>query len=103
MQRRVFERIPVEITVRFYCYNHDYSGTVTNLSENGMYICTNNMCFPFDSEFKIVIPIKAEMLNIPVKVRRITKTSDRYDGIGVEVLSPPQKYLDFVSNIRSKL
>ncbi|MBI4683198.1 MAG: PilZ domain-containing protein [Nitrospirae bacterium] len=103
MQRRVFERIPVELTVRFYCYDNDYSGTVTNISENGMYICTNNMCFPFSPEFKIVIPLKAEMLNIPVKVRRITKTSDRYDGIGVEIMNPPRNYLDFVGEIRAKL
>jgi c-di-GMP-binding flagellar brake protein YcgR len=103
MQRRAFERIPASITVKFYCDNMDYSGTVTNLSENGMFICIRDICFPFDSKFEVVIHLHDKVLNIPVKVSRITKTIDAYDGIGVELLYPPKNYLEFVDSLRASL
>ncbi len=103
MQKRSFERIPASINVKFYCDNRDYSGTVKNLSENGMFISTQDMCFPFDTKFEVVIPLEEDVLNIPVKVSRITKTSDCYDGIAVELLSPPKDYLKFIKCLRSAL
>jgi hypothetical protein len=103
MQRRAFERIPVNIYVRFCCGNDDYNGTVSNLSEKGMFIRTCNMCFPFDSEFNLFLPLEDELLNLPVKVRRITKTDDRYDGIGIELLNLPQRYLDYIESLRKNV
>jgi hypothetical protein len=103
MQRRAFERIPLHISVRFSCGNDEYNGTVSNLSEKGMFISACNMCFPFDSEFKLVFPVEAELLTLQVRVRRITKTADRYDGIGVELLNLPQRYLDYIKNLRENV
>ena len=100
MQRRTFERIPVSIQARCYCDNYDYSGTVTNLSEKGMYISVDDMCFPFNCQFQVSFSMGSEMLNIPVNVRRIVKTSDQYDGIGVEVIEPPQLYSEFIGRLR---
>ncbi|MEW6599469.1 MAG: PilZ domain-containing protein [Nitrospirota bacterium] len=100
MHRRAFERVPVNITVRFCCGNDDCNGTVSDLSEKGMFICTENMCFPFNSEFKLAFPLGDEILNLSVKVRRITKTADRYDGIGIELLSLPKGYLDYIETLR---
>jgi hypothetical protein len=103
MQRRAFERMPVNIKIKFYCNNMDYVGVVMNLSENGMFISTREMSFPFDSEFEIVFPLEEEMLIIPVKITGITKKSDHYDGIGVKLLNPPQRYLEFVANLKNTL
>lgn len=90
----------VNISVRFSCSNDEYNGTVSNLSEKGMFICTDKMCFPFDSEFNLIFPVEDQLLNLPVKVCRITKTADRYDGIGIELLNLPQTYLDYVGSLR---
>jgi hypothetical protein len=100
MQKRTSERKPSNINIKFSCDNVDYTGTVTNLSENGMFIKTRDMCFPFNSTFEIIIPLEEELLNLPVKVSRITKTNDSYDGIGVELLDPPRNYLEFAKSFR---
>ena len=100
MQKRTSERKPSNINIKFSCDNADYSGTVINLSKNGMFIKTRDMCFPFNSTFEIIIPLEKEVLNLPVKVSRITKTNDTYDGIGVELLDPPRNYLEFVKSFR---
>lgn len=101
MQRRSFERVPANIKVRFYCCNTDYSGTVTDLSENGMFISMNKMIFPFDSKIDIIIPIEKKLLKVPVKVIRMTKSENVFNGIGVEILVSQQEYLEMVSKHRS--
>ncbi len=103
MSRRSFERIPTSINVEFFCEDRGCSGTVKNLSENGMFISTRDMCFPFDTKFEVHIPVEESVLSIPVKVSRITKTSDSYDGIAVELLNPPRDYLRFIEFLRTSL
>jgi len=102
MQNRAFERISADLQANFFCGNTMYSGTVTNLSENGMFVKTR-MCFPFDSNLELLIPLKEEVLKVPIKVSRIEKTEDFYDGMGVEVLSPCQNYSEFVNRLKSTL
>ncbi len=99
MQKRSFDRIFTNLDVRYFCGSIIHNGTVTNLSEKGMFIRTR-MDFPFDSIFDLLIPLDEEVLHVPVKVRRIVKTDNFYDGIGVELLNPPQNYLKFVNNLK---
>lgn len=99
MERRCFKRIPVRIDFR--CFQRDCFGTIVNLSENGMFINSNKIDFPFESQFTIFIPFKDESLNVRVKVNRLNKSHGYYDGIGVELVNPPQNYLNFVSYLRS--
>ena len=103
MQRRAAERIPANITVRFYCNDVDCSGTVTNISERGMFIYTSDMLFPFSSEFTIALPTDTGLCSLDAKVCRITKTADSYDGIAVELRDPPRNYLEFVNKLSDKL
>ncbi len=100
MQRRAFERIPTNLQTTFLSDNTSYTGTVTDLSENGMFINTR-VDFPFNSRLEIRIPLKEEILKVPVKVSRIKKTDDFYDGMGVELLNPPPNYLEFVNRLKS--
>jgi hypothetical protein len=101
MERRTLQRLPVNLKVEFYCNHREYFGTVTNLSEDGMFITTKEMSFPFNSEFEVFLPLSEDMLNIHVKVQRITKSGDRYDGIGVALVEPSEKYREYVSSLRS--
>lgn len=94
--QREFERVPSNFKVRFSCYHTDYTGTVTNVSENGMFIRTGKMSFPFSSTLEIMIHLKHQMIKVPVKVRRMTKSRDHYDGLAVKLLDTPRDYIDLV-------
>lgn len=95
MEKRASQRVPV--TLEFHCFDTEYFGTVTNLSEKGMFIKSQKICFPLMLQFEISIPVEQEMLNIPVKVNRMIKSNGYYDGMGVELLEQPQKYLEFIN------
>jgi hypothetical protein len=89
------------LKVRFRNCNTTYSGIVRNLSKNGLLINVKEMCFPFESEFEILMYVHNDILNIPVKLLRIQMSPHGYDGLGVELIDPPQKYIDFIERIRS--
>ena len=100
MHKRAFERIFVtNIEVKFSCCNENYTGKITNISENGMFIRTE--CnFPFEPRFEVLIPRKEGGLKVPVKVARMIKTKNFYDGFGVEVLEQPDEYLEFINSLK---
>jgi hypothetical protein len=91
MQRRASDRIPSNFTVRFSCCN----------SEDGMFITTNRMSFPFDSELEILVDAGSEILRVPVRVMRIIKSRDYYDCLGVKIPAPSQNYIGFVKSLKS--
>ncbi len=99
MQRRAHERIPVEFKIRYFCGDTPCSGTVKNLSESGMYIDTA-IDFPFDSNFELVLPMDDEVMKISAKIKRVVKSGSVYKGMGVELLDPPENYIQFVNNLR---
>lgn len=98
MGRRFSDRINVNID--FYCHDLECFGTILNLSGNGMLISSNNINFPIKSEFNINIPLQKEEVEIGVKVIRILKTHGYSDGMGVEIINPPDKYMSFVTDLR---
>lgn len=105
MEKRAYERLFVKLQSRIFYGNMVYSGTVTNISEDGMFINTK-ISFPVDSMFVIAVLQNGETLKISVKVKRISK-SYNYDtgtedhGIGVMLISPPHDYISFVGRCRS--
>jgi len=98
MKKRAFERVPVNLESR--CFDIDNFGTVTDLSENGMFISSKKIRFPLDSQFEVSVNLNTEQLRIPVKVSRITKSNGYYDGIGVELLNCTNNYLKLVNRLR---
>jgi hypothetical protein len=84
--------------VKCFWGDKEHSGTVTNLSENGMFINTEGICFPEDSQFEVRISLKEEDFDLPVKLSRSVKI-DGHCGMGVEILYPSGKYNDFVENL----
>ena len=99
MQRRAHERIPVDLKVRYFLGDTACNGTVKNLSEKGMYINTV-IDFPFDSNFELILPLNDEVMKISVVIRRVVKSKEGYEGMGVELLEPPDNYLRFVNELR---
>ncbi|NOZ69940.1 MAG: PilZ domain-containing protein [Deferribacteres bacterium] len=98
MKKRAYERIPSDVKVDFFCSNAMYTGTLKNVSKRGMCIDTDT-CFPLKSEFEVRIPFNNEVIEVPVKVRRLIKTDDYYRGIGVELVNSHDKYHEFVSSL----
>jgi hypothetical protein len=98
MERRAFERIPTFFSAKLLYGNSLQYGYVTNLSKSGICIITD-VYFPSDSDLEILIPLSDEdTLKFPVKFKRAVGTNGFFDGICVEILNPPQKYLDFVDS-----
>ncbi len=54
---------------------------------------------PINSRFEILISIGDEILKIPAKHVRLVRNEMNHKGMGIELLEPSQKYLDFVHNI----
>ncbi|RJQ48245.1 MAG: PilZ domain-containing protein [Nitrospiraceae bacterium] len=104
MERRAYERLSAQLQARMFYGNIVYTGTVTNLSESGMFV-TTRMNFPVDSMFIIVVFQNGQTFKIPVKVSRISKANHHAGaedtGIGVTLLNPPRDYLDFVGKCKA--
>ncbi len=82
-----------------------YSGTVTNLSKNGMFVRTN-VHFPVSAEIMMVVLLNDHAVKIPIKIKRAVKETNNLNpgvqsGIGVELLETPQQYIKFVSRCKS--
>jgi hypothetical protein len=104
MERRTYERLPAKLQAKLFYGNTTYTGTVSNLSENGMFICTRTS-FPVDSIFEITLLQNGKSYKIMVQVRRMAKACGHYPdteehGIGVMLLEPPRDYLEFISKCR---
>ena len=99
MARRACLRILLKINVKFYCCEKVYSGTVTNISEKGMFIRTNEMCFPDNRQFDLTIPLEDEYAIVPVKINRLVNLEGGQCGMGVELLNPSLKYVEYVENL----
>ena len=95
MEKRAYQRIPVNLYARLIYGNMIFLGAIMNISKNGMCIKTIKR-FPVESKFEILIPLITMVLKIKVKVIRFIKTNDVYYGMGVEVLKRPGNYLELV-------
>ena len=103
MEKRSYSRIPTGVRVEFDCNYTICCSAAINLSENGMLLRTMELSFPLDKEFEIFVHLKADVLILPVKVSRLAKSENIFDIIGVELIKPPQNYLEYVDRLRNSL
>lgn len=99
-ERRAFERIPTSLPINVLLGIVHHHGFALNLSENGMYIKTG-MPLAAGLSFEVLLPSR-EDLKVPVKVSRIARSNDFYNGCGVELLDQPKKYVDVVRSFKKK-
>lgn len=102
-ERRVFDRIPASVAVRF-TYNRMldslYYGTVDNISRNGMLIRTGT-CFPSHTNITLFI-YKEKILMVHAKVKRVIKADGFYRAMGIEVIEPSNEYLEFIYKLMNE-
>ncbi len=99
INERLYDRISSNIKVSFNCCNTSYGGFAINLSENGMFIRTEEISFPLDMKFELSISLQKEILHVPVEVSRLMKSHHHYNGLGVKLFNPPQEYFDYIGNL----
>jgi hypothetical protein len=95
MERRVSERKAAHLPVRFSYANSFFNGVVKNLTGSGMCISTS-MLLPCDSSAKLYIPFRHKVLEISVIVRRIERTNNFFDIMGLEIVNPSVEYKEFI-------
>lgn len=100
IQRRACERISTNIGIRFFFGNIFYSGVITNLSREGMFIRTM-INLPVGLLFPIIIRKDGEVLSVLASVKHQKKTSDYNNGIGAETINSSPMYLEFVNKVLS--
>ena len=91
MEKRAFERISSDLTVKFYCCSEGCDGEAKDLSENGMFIKTCENCFPVNYPFEIFVPSNGRLLKIPVTIRRREIQSGNMSGIGISFKNAPKE------------
>jgi hypothetical protein len=108
MKKRDHERITLDLEVTVLQANKKYSGTVKNISQNGMYIETDeplpfnsklDLHIPFKTKLKILINFNNEILEVPVRVKRLIGNGHSFHGMGVMLSTASYGYLDFMSNL----
>ena len=100
IEKRSCERVPTSITAQFFYGNLFYSGTVLNVSEKGMFINTKR-CLPKEAMFVVLVKSEKSSFKVIAKVKRADRCNEDCHGMGVELLSPPGEYLQFISNLKA--
>ncbi len=104
-EKRAYRRIPANLQARVLYGNLIYSGKVTDISENGMFINTKMNC-PVNVVFLLVVMVNDTVMKVPIKVKRTVKYEKNNSGygssgIGVELVNTPQGYLDYVNDCKA--
>lgn len=99
IQKRADKRFPSSLVVKYFHRGSLCYGLVTDLSKRGM--CINaGACLPSNSSINLILPLKEDVLELSVKVRRVVRTDTFYDTMGVEVLNPSDTYLRIVDSFK---
>jgi len=92
-------RVPVDFETELTVGNLCYAGVIKNLSENGVYVETSpaKTAADFTPETTLVLKFQfpsGEMQDLLCKVIWSSKTQPDglTNGIGMEIIDPPQKY-----------
>ena len=102
MDRRSFDRVDTSLPVKYVCDDILYSGTIKNISENGMFIKTGNF-LPCINWIEIFVPLEEGISKFFARIRRIEKVDESNLSMGIELLDPPDSYIEFVSNLKASI
>jgi hypothetical protein len=98
LERRKFVRKLVREKVIYSFGNIFYSGRLSNVSGEGMFIETA-YCFPVYATLMLMMKKDENFINLIVKVKRLVRNRGSYKGIGVQLMNSPGSYLKFVDNL----
>lgn len=96
-EKRDCREIQMEIQARLFFGNLLSLGTSTEASKHCMCINTTYR-FPLHSWIHLLIPFKKDIVNIPCEVSGFEKIDGLHDTMSIEILNPPEEYLQLVNN-----
>lgn len=108
MKKRAYERVSLDRKVQFLISEEKYPATIKNISQNGMFIETEEPLpfhsnldanLPFKYNLKVLIDFKNDILEVPVRVKRLVKNGSAFNGMGVALIDTSQEYMDFMSGL----
>ncbi len=109
MKKRAYERVLLDKKVQFLISEEMYPATIKNISQNGMLIETEEPLpfhsnldanLPFKYNLKVLIDFKNDILEVPVRVKRLVKNgSSSFNGMGVALIDTSEEYMDFMSGL----
>ncbi len=117
MEKRAYNRIPISIKIKYLeCrmgFKNQYTGTIKDITEKGMFIITNYNVPP-DSIIELCIPVKKKVFGISINkniffinanlisiVRGNEPSKSSSTGIGIKLSNPPKEYLEFVDSLKA--
>ena len=107
-EKRTHERIPLDMEIIIFKFDTTYSGTLKNISQNGIYI-EMDKSLPFRPEFdfhltfktklSVLIPFNNDILEVPIQFKRLVKDGTPFIGMGSMLLNPSPSYMDFMNGL----
>jgi Tfp pilus assembly protein PilZ len=104
--KRKSERFDSDFQVSLFYGNIVYTGIVTNVSENGMFISTRRN-FPVDTMLVTSLIVGEEPLKLPVQIMRksdnasLKSSSD--SGVGVQIVTCSEDYMVFFDKYKASV
>ena len=89
-----------EMTAKFIFKNKLHTGIISDFSEGGMLLCTEEY-IPFNVKLKILIIFNKKRMVVPVKVSGLMKAENLPFPLLVKVLDASKDYLEFLDNIKT--
>ncbi len=102
MEKRTYKRIPIHLMVTVFNGGFIHEGLMINISEGGIYFISR-ATLSSGLNIQIAIPFRQDFLKVPLKIKRIERTYNEYDGFAAELLKSSQDYIKFVRNRNSQL
>jgi Tfp pilus assembly protein PilZ len=103
--KREFNRFETNIQISLFYEDLVYSGIVSNLSKNGMFISTKRP-LPVDTMLVTSLIVDDKPIKVPVRISRAVSSVNTFDalpsGVGVHVLHSSREYLDLLGKCRSQ-
>jgi Tfp pilus assembly protein PilZ len=101
LEKRRYPRRTKRLSVRFSDGNKEFTAVTSNVSRTGMFIRTRKP-LPHGTSLDIVLEVsshqKIALSGIVVRAIR-TGLSDFKDGMGIQLTTVPQEYLDFIDGL----
>ena len=99
MAERSAYRIPIRLNLRYKENGRYYSGITKNLSENGIFVISDEVTIIDTPLITIELPVKKSMLKLSGKRVRSIHVTPNKSGFGVLLDNPPLEYTDYIEEL----
>ena len=99
MEKRVFEKVSMNLPVDYYCGTKLHEGVVKNISRDAMCIDAE-VCLPFGSSIEVILILGDEVFNLRGMVKRTLSRNELSGIMSIKLSEPSESYCKFVSIVQ---